>query len=203
MIRKILLILSIVIISFAYIKILILYLISKSKKTNTTAQEVALKVLSNEYSINLIKSNESYFSKYNIKRKMVKLSNNTYDSSDYFSQSISYLLSGYAISNNKYLDIISKIFKEIKVISFSSIIALIISFITKSSGDAKISLILLIIIAGYQYLLNIINTESISKVKTKKEEITKLLNTFNQTNTIFFITTLIQITRLVVIILDI
>jgi len=203
MIRKILLILSIVIISFAYIKILVLYLINKSKKTNTTAQEVALKVLSNEYSINLIKSNESYFSKYNIKRKMVKLSNNTYDSSDYFSQSISYLLSGYAISNNKYLDIISKIFKEIKVISFSSIIALIISFITKSSGDAKISLILLIIIAGYQYLLNIINTESISKVKTKKEEITKLLNTFNQTNTIFFITTLIQITRLVVIILDI
>jgi len=203
MINKILLIIGIILISIAYINILILYLTNKNKNTKTTAQELSLKILDNEYSINLIKSNESIFSKYNIKRNMVKLSSNTYDSSNYFSQSIASILSGYAISNSKYLNIIGKIFKELKFISFSPIIVIIISIFTRSSGDSRISIILLIIIAIYLYILNIINTDTISKLDIKKEEISKLLNTFNNTNTIFFISTLIEIIRLVVIILNI
>lgn len=203
MMSKILLIASTILILYAYIKILIIYLNNKNKKTKTTAQEIALNILKNKYSINLIKNNTSYFSKYNINRHMVKLSANTYNNSDYFSQSVATLLSGYAISNNKYLNIINKIFKELKIISFSPIIAITISIFTNNIGDSRISIILLLIIAIYQYILNIINTESINKINIKSEEVKKIINSLNNTNTIFFITTLIQIIRLVVIILNI
>lgn len=203
MTRKILLIVGIILILYAYIYAIILYLTNKNKKTNKTAQEISLKILDNEYSINLIKTNDSMFSKYNIKRNMVKLSSNTYDSSNYFSQSIASLLSGYAISNSKYLNIIGKIFKELKFISFSPIVVIILSIITTNIGDSKISIIILILIAIYQYILNIINTETINKLDIRKEEINVLLNKFNNINTIFFISTLIEIIRLVIIILNI
>ena len=203
MIQQILLALCIVLVFLGYLKILIMYLTNKGKKTDTTASEVSLKILDDETSINLIESKESIFSKYNIKRKMVKLSSNTYDSSDEFSKSISTLLSGYAISNNKYLNIISKIFKELKFFSYSPILAIIISILTTNITDAKIGIILLILIAIYQYTLYTINTEAMDKIKLKDKKRNKILNNLANMNILFFVVTLIQIIRLVVIILKI
>lgn len=202
MLNKIILILGIILTTLLYIRIIISYIFNR-KENNITASELSLKILDNEYIINLIKSKESIFSKYNIKRKMVKLSSNTYDSNSTFSLAVASILSAYSITNNKSLELIGKIFKEIKFISFSPIIAIIASSLSKNIGDAKLCMIILIAIAIYQYILNNINNEVIEKVKSKNQNINKILKLFASTTTLSFIITLTQIIRLIIIILEI
>ena len=68
-------------------------------------------------------------------------------------------------------------------------------------GDAKISIVLVSLIAVYQYILNLINVEALDNVDVSKE-VNGIMNTFNKVNNIFFISSLVQIVRLVVIILN-
>lgn len=203
MLSNIVLYLGIILTIFIYIRIIITYITNTKNNNNITASELGIKILNNEYSINLIKSKESIFSKYNIRRKMVKLSTNTYDSNNSFSLAIASLLSNYSIINNKSLNLIGKIFKEIKFITFSPIITIIASSLARNVGDSKLCMIILILIAIYQYMLNNINNEVIERTKDKDEKINKILKLFANTTTISFIVTLTQIIRLVIIILEI
>ena len=201
MASTIILIISLALVIYGYIKLLITYILNKNKKYNNKAYEVVIKLLDDESSINLIESKESSFSKYNIKRKMVKLSENTYDNDNIFRVSVASMLSGYALSKSKYLQTLSTIFKELKVFSYSAIICIIISILTTNMGDAKISIVPVSLIAVYQYILNLINIEALDSVDVSKE-VNVIMNTFNKVNNIFFISSLVQIVRLVVIILN-
>ncbi len=201
MISNILLMVAISLTLISYIRLIVIYLSNQKEKTTTTSSELVLKILDNENSIHLIESKESYFSKYNIQRKMVKLSSNTYDSTNPVSKSVAALLAGYALSDNSSLKIISKVFKEIRIISTSPILAIAVSIFTTNMGDAKISIIILIIIATYQYLLNSMNVEAMEKVN-QKGKTQEILLVISQIITVFFISTLIQIIRLVVILLN-
>lgn len=197
----IILIISLALVIYGYIKLLITYILNKNKKYKNKAYEVVIKLLDDESSINLIESKESSFSKYNIKRKMVKLSENTYDNDNIFRISVASMLSGYALSKSKYLQTLSTIFKELKVFSCSAIICIIISILTTNMGDAKINIVLISLIAVYQYILNLINIEALDNVYVSKE-VNGIMNTFNKVNNIFFISSLVQIARLVVIMLN-
>lgn len=197
----IILIISLALVIYGYIKLLITYILNKNKKYKNKAYEVVIKLLDDESSINLIESKESSFSKYNIKRKMVKLSESTYDNDNIFRVSVASMLSGYALSKSKYLQTLSTIFKELKVFSCSAIICIIISILTTNMGDAKISIVLISLIAVYQYILNLINIEALDNVYVSKE-VNGIMNTFNKVNNIFFISSLVQIARLVVIMLN-
>ena len=201
MASTIILIISLALVIYGYIKLLITYILNKNKKYKNKAYEVVIKLLDDETSINLIESKESSFSKYNIKRKMVKLSENTYDNDNIFRVSVASMLSGYALSKSKYLQTLSTIFKELKVFSYSAILCIIISILTTNMGDAKISIVLVSLIAVYQYILNLINAEALDSVDVSKE-VNVIMNTFNKVNNIFFISSLVQIVRLVVIILN-
>ncbi len=201
MASTIILIISLALVIYGYIKLLITYILNKNKKYKNKAYEVVIKLLDDESSINLIESKESSFSKYNIKRKMVKLSENTYDNDNIFRVSVASMLSGYALSKSKYLQTLSTIFKELKVFSYSAILCIIISILTTNMGDAKISIVLVSLIAVYQYILNLINAEALDSVDVSKE-VNVIMNTFNKVNNIFFISSLVQIVRLVVIILN-
>lgn len=201
MASTIILIISLALVIYGYIKLLITYILNKNKKYKNKAYEVVIKLLDDESSINLIESKESSFSKYNIKRKMVKLSENTYDNDNIFRVSVASMLSGYALSKSKYLQTLSTIFKELKVFSYSAIICIIISILTTNMGDAKISIVLVSLIAVYQYILNLINAEALDSADVSKE-VNVIMNTFNKVNNIFFISSLVQIVRLVVIILN-
>ncbi len=201
MASTIILIISLALVIYGYIKLLITYILNKNKKYKNKAYEVIIKLLDDESSINLIESKESSFSKYNIKRKMVKLSENTYDNDNIFRVSVASMLSGYALSKSKYLQTLSTIFKELKVFSYSAIICIIISILTTNMGDAKISIVLVSLIAVYQYILNLINAEALDSADVSKE-VNVIMNTFNKVNNIFFISSLVQIVRLVVIILN-
>ena len=201
MASTIILIISLALVIYGYIKLLITYILNKNKKYKNKAYEVVIKLLDDESSINLIESKESSFSKYNIKGKMVKLSENTYDNDNIFRVSVASMLSGYALSKSKYLQTLSTIFKELKVFSYSAIICIIISILTTNMGDAKISIVLVSLIAVYQYILNLINAEALDSVDVSKE-VNGIMNIFNKVNNIFFISSLVQIIRLVVIMLN-
>lgn len=203
MISEIILIICIVLTFILYMGIIMLYIVNRKKNTSITASEEVLKILDDEASINLIESRESIFSKYNIKRKMVKLSSNTYDSNNSFKVAIASLLAGYSLTDNKLLNYIAYIFKELKFISFTSIISLLASIFVSNAGDAKICIILLIIIAVYLYILDVINNDAISKIKIEDNNVNKILNKFMIFSKVSFIITLIEIIRLVVIILGI
>ena len=84
MANTIILVISLSLVIYGYIKLLITYILNRDKKYKNKAYEVVIKLLDDESSINLIESKESSFSKYNIKRKMVKLSENTYDNDNIF-----------------------------------------------------------------------------------------------------------------------
>ena len=203
MISNILLIIIIIIVILGYLIIIFTYLLNKNKTKDITASDEVLNILNNDNAINLIEDSDSYFSHYNIKRNIVKLKSKTYNSKDIFSIAIASLLSGYSLAKNNLLNYVSYIFKELKFFSFSSIIAIIISYIVTNAGDSKIAIVIFILIAIYQYILNTLNTSAIEIINNKEKNINKILNILNKTTTIFFISTLILIIRLVVIILNI
>lgn len=201
MISTLILTLAIVLSIYGYTKLVITYIKNKKIKYKSKSYETVIKLLDNENAINLIESKESIFSKYNIKRKIVKLSENTYNNDNSFKVAVASMLSGYALSKSKYLEKISILFKELKVFSYSAIICIIISILTNNTGDAKFSIVLISLIAIYQYILNLINMEALEKIDVNKK-INEIMNTFNKVNSIFFISSLVQIVRLVVIILN-
>ena len=203
MISYILLIISIIITILGYLLLIFTYLLNKNKTKDITASDQVLKILDDENAINLIEDKDAYFSHYNIKRDIVKLKTKTFNSKDIFSISIATLLSSYSLIKNNFFKYISYIFKEIKFFSIIPLITIILSYIVQNSGDSKIAIVIFIIIAIYQYLINTINTEAINKLNIEDKDINKILNIINKTSTIFFINTLIQIIRLVVIILNI
>ena len=71
MASTIILIISLALVIYGYIKLLITYILNRNKKYKNKAYEVVIKLLDDESSINLIESKESSFSKYNIKRKIL------------------------------------------------------------------------------------------------------------------------------------
>ena len=64
-------------------------------------------------------------------------------------------------------------------------------------------LVILLIIGIIQYIINNLTTTAISNVNIKEERITKTLNIFLLNTKLYFICTLIQILRLVIIVLKI
>ena len=202
MISNILLITAIILTIAPYLMLVITYLTS-NKEYKITASENILKLLDNDNNINFIENKESYFSHYNIKRKMIKLSSNTYDSKKIFHIAVSSLLAGYSLINNKIINYLSYIINKLKIITIIPIISIILSIYAHSIKDAKIGLIILLIIGIIQYIINNLTTTAISNVNIKEERITKTLNIFLLNTKLYFICTLIQILRLVIIVLKI
>lgn len=216
MIKNIILILSIIITAITYIKIIMTYLKNRTKKVeNLTSFDLAKEITSNYDEINIVESKEINLSKYNLSRRVIRLTPKNYDKKDYFSLAISSQLSGYSlasINKDKNINLISYLFKNIDPISKTPIVIILISLFTNTITDAKIGIILLGIILGYQYLLIQINDVSYQYSKEMQEkiipkkkllEINKIQKSLLSTHTISFITTLILILREIIIILEI
>lgn len=209
-----LLLISIVAIAISYLRIILIYLNTKDKRVdNITGFDLAKELTSNYNEINIVESKEVNISKYNIKRRIIRFTRNNYEGNDIYTLSISALLAGYSLLNinkDKNLQLLGKILPSIDYLNKSSIIALLISLFTNKAGDAKIALIILIIILIYQYLINEINISSKEQTAKSLKKILKkdnyslieqVQNTFLTLNKISFITTLILIIREVLIII--
>lgn len=214
MINKILLIISIFLMLIAIFKIILNFLKTKNITIdNLTGFDLAKELTLNYDEINIVESNEVSISKYNLKRKIIRFTNKDYNSNDIFTLSKSSLLSGYSLANlnkDKNLTLLSNIFPSIDYLNKSSIISLIISILTNRKGDAKIAIIILLLILIYQYLINEINNTSIELAKKPLKKILskqnylllqETQNSFMTLNKISFIVTLILLLREILIII--
>lgn len=214
MIRNGLLLLCIGIIVMTSLRIFIIYLGNKKKKIDhLTGFDLAKQITANYDDINIVESSNITISQYNLKRQIIRLTPQNYEKNDYFTLALSSILSGYSlakVNKDNYLKMITSIIPSIDYLSKSPILTILISLLTNTIGDAKIGLVLLIIIAAYQYLMIQINTasnqysmESLERIlsDTERLDINKIQNSFLAAHTLAFITTLILIIREVLIIL--
>lgn len=214
MISNILLLISLILTLIAYTRIILNYLTTKSIKIkDITGFDLAKELTSNYDEINIVETKDKIISKYNLKRNVIRLTEKDYTNNDIFTLTKSSLLSGYSLLNSnkdKYITTLKSILPNIDYLNKSAPIALVISLFTNTKGDAKIAIILLLIILIYQYIINTININSKEETKNqltkilKNENYTKLekvQNTYLFLNQISFIATLILLLRIVFIII--
>ena len=169
-----LLLASIIITIVSYLYIILLK--SLSKKGKDKASQTVIELTKDDNSIHLVENKDSFINKYLIKRQIIKLTPSTYNSNSIFNISIAYLFSGYTKLDNKKINTIGKIIPYLYPISFTPIISCLISIISKTSMDAKISILLLILILIYQYIIYDQNIEAIEKLEVKEKDIIESLN---------------------------
>lgn len=192
---NILLIISIILTLICYILIFISSLTSKNG--SETAYEAVIRLTKEDNGLRLVESKDNILNKYQLKRKIIKLKEKTYSSKSYFSLSIAYLLSGYSKLKESSLEYLSKVIPYFYYLSFTPIISLVITLVIKTSMDAKIGIIIFIIILIYQNILSNLNTKAIDLVKDDNKDITKYLNNVIFTSKIFILSTIIQLIRMI------
>lgn len=193
---NILLIISIVITLLCYILIFISSLTSKNG--SETAYEAVIRLTKEDNGLRLVESKDNILNKYQLKRKIIKLKEKTYSSKSYFSLSIAYLLSGYSKLKESSLEYLSKVIPYFYYLSFTPIISLVITLVIKTSMDAKIGIIIFIIILIYQNILSNLNTKAIDLVKDDNKYITKYLNNIIFISKVFILSTIIQLIRMII-----
>ncbi len=192
----ILLIISIVLTLLCYILIFISSLTSKNGQE--TASETVIRLTKDDNGLRLVESKDNILNKYQLKRKIIKLKEKTYSSKSYFSLSIAYLLSGYSKLKESSLEYLSKVIPYFYYLSFTPIISLVITLVIKTSMDAKIGIIIFIIILIYQNILSNLNTKAIDLVKDDNKYITKYLNNIIFISKVFILSTIIQLIRMII-----
>lgn len=193
---NILLIISIILTLICYILIFISSLTSKNG--SETAYEAVIRLTKEDNGLRLVESKDNILNKYQLKRKIIKLKEKTYSSKSYFSLSIAYLLSGYSKLKESSLEYLSKIIPYFYYLSFTPIISLVITLVIKTSMDAKIGIIIFIIILIYQNILSNLNTKAIDLVKDDNKYITKYLNNIIFISKVFILSTIIQLIRMII-----
>lgn len=192
----ILLIISIVLTLLCYILIFISSLTSKNGQE--TASEAVIRLTKDDNGLRLVESKDNLLNKYQLKRKIIKLKEKTYSSKSYFSLSIAYLLSGYSKLKESSLEYLSKIIPYFYYLSFTPILSLVIGLVIKTSMDAKIGIVIFILILIYQNILSNLNTKAIDLVNDDNKDITKYLNNIIFTSKIFILSTIIQLIRMII-----
>lgn len=198
--ENILLIISSVLVFIGYVGFFIL--LNDKSKSNNSSNEVVVDLINNYSNINMIKDNDTIFSKYDSKRKVVRLSKKDYDNDTYISNSIAILLSYYHITENKYLKYFSYIFRNIKCITFIPLIVLFLSLIINTEVDSIIILIVFIFLGLYQALINNINNEVLYKDIIKDYNISNCIRKINSLNSILFLSIFLLIIRVIVLIIS-
>ncbi len=192
---NILLIISIALTVLCYILTLISSL--TSKKGSETAAEAVIRLTKNDNGLRLVESKDNIFNKYQIKRKIIKLKEKTYSSKSYFSLSIAYLLSGYSKLKDDTLEYLGKVIPYFYYLSFTPILSLVIGLVIKTSMDAKIGIVLFVLILVYQNIISNLNAKAINLVKDDNSDVTRYLTNIIFASKIFILSTMIQLIRMI------
>lgn len=202
---------------FSYVGYFVLIMYGRSKNVSKENSFDIVKDIISEYnSINVIES-KSYFTIYNIKRKVVKLSSKIYYGSDLSSVSLSLIEAGISIvdkKKNKFLDILRNVFSNLKLLYIFPIIVVLINNSSFNVNDAKSSIIFVLIFTFLSYIVLDIKSqgiyfisENIKKIKViSKEGKVQIVNFMNKLllfDKIIYFGELIVIVRIVFIMLGI
>lgn len=203
-----------IIVSFILYFVLI-FVGKKIEVSNSTGFDITKDIISEYNSINIIES-KNYFSVYNIKRKVIKLSNFCYYGKSISAIVLSLVEAGISFvdnNKNKYIDVFRKIFNNIKLLYIFPIFAIIINCVTYTIGDVKVSMVFMIIFAFISYIVVDIKSEVCEWIKDKiisvKDiseynalKIVKMLEIFLWIDRFIFFGELIIIIRFVAILLE-
>lgn len=178
--------------------------------------DVTKDIISEYNSINVIES-KSYFTIYNIKRKVIKLASKCYYGNDLSSISLSLMEAGVSVvdnNKNKYIDIFRNIFSNLKILYVFPVLALLISNSSFNVNDAKVSLIFIIIFSFITYIVVDIKSQvyiwicdNLKKIKDiNKDNCLRVINFINRIillDKFIFFGELLMIIRFIVILLEI
>ena len=195
------------------ISYLLLVFVNNNKKiTNSDGFNITKDILNEYDSINIIE-NKSYFTIYNIKRRVIKVASKYYYGNSISSIAIPLMEAGiYVVDNNKnkFISFFSKIISNLKYLYIFPIIAIILNHISTGSSDAKIGIILVAIFSLIMYIFINIKSEGnlfiINKLKKNKDienkdMVINFLNKIILFDKFIFIGELVMIIRFVAIVL--
>ena len=160
-----------------FIGYFLLILFYKNKLTDTDGFNITKDILNDFDSINIIENN-SYFTIYNIKRKVIKIASKCYYDKSISSLSIPLMEAGISIvdnKKNKFISFFSIIISNLKYLYILPICAIFFNSIFTSSIDAKIGFYVLILFSVISYIFISIKTDSALVISNKLSRI-KLVN---------------------------
>ena len=144
------------IILFSYFSYFILIIIGRAKTVGKIIGFNIIKdLISNYESINIIES-RGYFTFYNIKRRVIKLSTKCYYGNDLSSISISLIEAGISVvddNHNKYIDLFRNLFSNLKILYIFPILSLLINNLSFSINDAKVSIVMMFLFIFISYVV--------------------------------------------------
>ena len=167
--------------------------------------DIAKDITTDYDTINVVER-DVFISNFSFRRSIIYLSKRLYYANDVFSLGLVSFLAGISISNSTYIRFIKRVFPTIDFFNKSPLLMVILSLLFYSKGDARIGIVLGILVIIYQYLyLQIFNSgmQLVLEHKfIKKESIRNILLKFYSSNILFFVSSLIFILRFVFIIVN-
>ncbi len=202
---------------FSYLLYLLIILFGRSKKISDDINGFdGVKDIIQEYErINIIEGNNN-FTSYNIKRKVIKLAKNDYYGYDVSALSLGMIQAGISVNDNnknKFINGCRKIIPSLRLLDLLGLISLIINYISVTINDAKIGIVILVIVMIIHYLyfgilcssLEFID-KNIKKIKNikkdSKEKIINFINRYMLCHKIQVMAEVIIVIRFVMIILE-
>lgn len=146
---------------------------SRKNVSKDSGFDITKDIISEYNSINVIET-KSYFSIYNIKRRVIKLSSGCYYGRDLSSISLSLIEAGISIvdnNKNKYIDLFRNFFSNLKMLYVFGVVSIFINNSSFNVSDAKVSMIFMLIFILISYILLDIKSSGFNYVSNKLENI--------------------------------
>lgn len=195
---NILLYLSTGLILVGFIGYILLIMLGDKKVTDSDGFNITKDIISKYNTINIIES-KNYFTMYNIKRKVIKLSSKCYYGNDISSISVALIEAGISVidsDKNKYIDLFRNIFSNLKILYIFPIIAIFINHAIYNISDAKVSMLFIIIFSVITYMFIDIKNQAYSWINDNIEKI-KEINKDNRIKIFNFISKLIFVDKII------
>lgn len=209
MFDDILLVVSGGIILVLYFLIFVGYFVNSKKKFERySGFDAAKDVTTNYNDINIVSSLSVSFSEYDIKRNVIRLNAKNYEGVSYSDIFISSLLAGYSLvnrDNSNYFKF-SFIFKRLRWISIIPFMMVFISGCVESVGDAKIGIMLMVLMLIYLYMryIIVVSSNEIIRCNLRKDVYSGIrlsLERYAVWNKVSFVVGLILLLRLILIVI--
>lgn len=196
-----------------YVIVILIY--KKYKNSEYNGFNITKDVLNEFDSINIIE-NKSYFTVYNIRRKVIKIASNCYYGNSVSDMAISLMEAGISVvdnNKNNFILFMKKIVSNLKYLYILPIIAVIFNSISSGILDFKIGILLTAIFSIIMYFLINIKSEGIIIIskeleknkKVKNDLIIRIISFMNKVillDKLIFISELVMIIRFIAIILN-
>ncbi len=203
---------GLIILGFMGYFILILFN-SKKKFSDSDGFNVTKDILSKYNQITIIE-NKKIFTTYNLKRKVIKIASKCYYGNSLSDIGIPLMEAGISAiddKDNKYLNIIRKIFNNLKILYLFPLFAILVNSITFTLGDARISTIVVSLFGLISYVIIEIKNRAylwldanLGKVKVvEKDRALSFINRLIMADKLIFFGELLMIIRFMMIIFNI